>query len=84
MLGAGQAQKYNIAGADYLRHGHGDRGTFFTQPSQRLRREVERDNGCAALPHEVAADRLAHYAEPDEADGPVRCHPFARANLFDE
>ena len=48
-----------------------DLGAFRTQPRQRLRRKVERDHALAALLHEIAADRLAHHAEADEADGLV-------------
>ena len=49
--------------------GAGDVGAIGGEPRQRFRRQVERDHGRAALLDEVAADRLAHHAEADEADG---------------
>jgi hypothetical protein len=43
-------------------------------PRQRLGREIERQHALAAFLHEIAADRLAHYAKADEADSPVHSH----------
>ena len=45
-----------------------DLGAVGAQPRQRLGRKIEREHAPAALLHEIAADRLAHHAEADEAD----------------
>ena len=72
MFRAGQAQEQQIALLDRHRR---------RRPRSRRRRraaapsgsgdKVERNDALAALLHEIAADRLAHHAKADEADGLV-------------
>jgi hypothetical protein len=44
-----------------------DLGALRPQPRQRLGCEIEHDYALAALLHQIAADRLAHHTDADEA-----------------
>src|SRR5215472_14251324 len=68
VLRTGQAKEHDLALRDEVADCARDCSAIGKQPLQRLGGKVECDDARTALFHEVAADRLAHHAEPDEAD----------------